>query len=145
MRPAAACLLSVLVAACAEPSRPAPASAEAPRAHLRAVKGNVKVKRASGDVWAAAADGQALYENDKLSTSSGAGAQLAFVSGPALTVGEDALIAIAESRPALGRDRTDVTVLKGRIDAAVQDTARQSLSVSTPTATVRSGREIVFQ
>lgn len=146
MRTAFACLLSVCLVGCSDaPARAAAPSQGPKRAVLRNVTGNVKVKRASGDVWTDAKNDLSLFENDKLSTASGAAAQVIFVNGSSLTVGEDALIAIAETRPAMGRDKTDVTVLKGQINAELKDAARQSLSVSTPTATVRSGREIVFQ
>lgn len=146
MRLLLACLLSLCVAACSDaPARPEAPSPALQRAVLRGVKGNVKVKRATGDVWVDATNELPLFQNDKVSTASSAAAEVVFVNGSSLTIGEDALIAIAETRPAMGRDRTDVTVLKGQINAELKDAARQSLSVSTPTATVRSGREIVFQ
>lgn len=146
VRPGFACLLSLLVFACSESTVRAAAPAQGPqRAVVRGVNGNVKVKRSSGDVWVDAMNELPLYENDKLSTASGAAAEVVFVNGTSLTVGEDALIAIAETRLPIGRDKTDVTVLKGQINAALKDATRQSLTVSTPTATVRSGREIVFQ
>lgn len=146
MKPGVACLLSLFVSACSESNVRAAAPASGPqRAIVRGVTGNVKVKRSSGDVWVSATNELPLFENDKLSTASGASAEVIFVNGSSLTVGEDALIAIAETRPAIGRDKTDVTVLKGQINAALKDATRQSLTVSTPTATVRSGREIVFQ
>jgi hypothetical protein len=116
-----------------------------PRATLIALRGAVTVKRAAGDAWTAAAEGMELFENDKLRTARGASAQVRFESGSALTVSEDALVGIAEPRPRAGRERSDLTVLKGRIDAELADPQNHSLVVTTPSATVRAGREIVFQ
>ncbi len=125
----------------AEPSVPAVAS---PKAHLRDLKGSVKVKRAAGDDWVDAANDMALFENDKVKTAPGASALVAFASGSQISLDQEALIGIAETRPRPGQDRTDVTVLHGRIDAELPDPS-QSLSVTTPSATVRAGREIVFR
>jgi hypothetical protein len=86
-----------------------------------------------------------LSENDKLRTAQGAAAVVRFSNGSSVSLGEDALISIAESRPKPGKESTDVTVLKGRIDGELDEAARQSLSVSTPSAMVRAGRELVFQ
>lgn len=117
----------------------------APRAQLKGLQGDVKVKRAAGDEWLPAQEGMALFENDKVRTVAGAGAQVVFVQGSVVNLGEDALIGIAETRPRPGQERTDLTVLRGRVDAELKDPTRQSLSVTTPAATVRAGREIVFQ
>jgi hypothetical protein len=123
-------------------SEPAPVP---PRAVLAGLTGEVAVKRAAGDTWIGATESMALFENDKVRTSAGARAQIRFASGSALEVGEDALLGIAETRTTPGRESTDVTVLKGRIEAELSDPSVQSLSVGTPAATVRAGREIVFQ
>jgi hypothetical protein len=124
---------------------PASTRVQQPRAHLRSLKGSVLLKRATGDEWVSAQDGQALFENDKVRTVAGASALVAFVNGSELSLGENALVGIAETRPAPGRERSDVTVLRGRVDAELQDPERQSLTVSTPAASVKAGREIVFQ
>lgn len=147
------CVLAAPLGCAPEPSAPeatralpAPgAHAPQPRAHLRALKGGVLVKRASGDEWVAAVEGQALFENDKVRTAVGAGALVAFANGSELSLGESALVGIAETRPTPGRERSDVTVLRGRVNAALQDPERQSLTVNTPAASVKAGREIVFQ
>lgn len=131
-----------------KPTPPAHASALPPpvrRAQLKGLQGDVKVKRAAGDEWLAAQEGIPLYENDKVRTVAGAGAQVVFANGSVVNLGEDALIGIAETRPRPDQERTDLTVLRGRVDAELEDSARQSLSVTTPAATVRAGREIVFQ
>ena len=78
-------------------------------------------------------------------TASGASARVQFPNGSLVNLGEDALIGIAETRPRPGQERTDLTVLKGQVDAALETPATQSLSVSTPAATVQAGREIVFR
>lgn len=141
---------ALLWAACtAEDTAPPTAAAasspvRSPRATLKQVSGTVMVKRAAGDDWLPARDGIELFENDKVRTAAGATALLDF-GGSEVEVGEDALVAIAETRPRPGKDRTDLTVLKGKIDAELDDASRDSLSVSTPAATVRAGREIVFQ
>ena len=122
-----------------------PAVVPQPRAHLRGLEGGVMIKRAAGDEWVRAQEGQPLYENDKVRTAAGARVLVSFVNGSELSLGESALVGIAETRPLPGRDRTDVTVVRGRVDAELQDPARQSLSVGTPAATVKAGREIVFQ
>jgi hypothetical protein len=114
-----------------------------PRAQLKGLHGDVKVKRAAGDEWLPAQEDMSLFENDKVRTVAGAGAQIVFTQGSMVSLGEDALISIAEARR--GQPRTDLTVLQGRVDAELADPAHQSLSVTTPTATVRAGREIVFQ
>lgn len=124
-------------------ARPAPAPV--PRAHLKTLLGDVKIKRAAGDEWIAAQEGLPLFENDKVRTVAGAGAQLVFANGGTVNLGEDALIGVAETRPRPGQERTDLTVLKGRVDAELESPNTQSLSVTTPAATVRAGREIVFQ
>jgi hypothetical protein len=131
---------------------PAPSASAVPaapvavrRAQLQGLQGDVKVKRAAGDEWLPAQEGMALFENDKVRTVAGAGAQIVFTQGSVVSLGEDALISIAETRPRAGQQRTDLTVLKGRVDAELADPTHQSLSVTTPAATVRAGREIVFQ
>lgn len=139
-------LMGALVTGC-EGERPGsgPAATLAqPRAVLTMVKGSVKVKRAAGDDWIEAAEKMQLFENDKVRTAAGAQADVVFPNGSALLVGPEALIGIAETHVRPGQERTDVTVLKGRIDAELDQTS-QSLSVATPTASVRAGREIVFQ
>lgn len=145
--------ICALSAACTEkPS--APPADEAPRAvHVepaaRAVVGKllgeVSVKRAAGDDWIPAVEAMKLYDNDKLRTARGAQAEVRFSTGSRLTVSEDTLVGIAESQPMPGSDPSDITVLKGRIDAQLTDAEKQSLVVSTPAATVRAGREIVFK
>ena len=51
----------------------APVAAEPqPRAHLRDLRGGVMLKRAAGDEWVSAQEGQALFENDKVRTAKGA-------------------------------------------------------------------------
>ncbi len=130
-----------------KPAAPPPPTARAPepRAQLKEVRGDVKLKRATGDEWQAAREGLPLFENDKVRTSAGASARVQFPNGSLVNLGEDALIAIAETRPRPGQERTDLTVLKGQVDAALETPATQSLSVSTPAATVQAGREIVFR
>jgi ferric-dicitrate binding protein FerR (iron transport regulator) len=123
---------------------PAPATAEL-KGHLTQVSGDVKIKRAAGDDWIGAAEGDAVYENDQVRTAKGASTLVRFSNGSSLALSEDALIGIAESRMRPGSERTDVTVLRGRVDAELKDAAKQDLSVGTPAATVRAGREIVFQ
>jgi len=124
-----------------EPAVPPPVR----RAQLKGLQGDVKVKRAAGDEWLPAQEGMALFENDKVRTVAGAGAQIVFANGSVVNLGEDALIGIAETRPRPGQERTDLTVLRGQVNAELEDPAKQSLSVTTPAATVRAGREIVFQ
>jgi hypothetical protein len=140
--------LSVGCPADEKPAAPVHAPAVPPpvrRAQLKGLQGDVKVKRAAGDEWLPAQEGMPLFENDKVRTVAGAGAQIVFANGGVVNLGEDALIGIAETRPKPGQERTDLTVLRGRVDAELEDPARQSLSVTTPAATVRAGREIVFQ
>jgi len=115
------------------------------KARLEQVVGDVKVKRAAGDDWTAPADGWSLYENDKVRTAKGASARLRFTNGSTLKLAENGLVSIAETKARPGVDRTDVTVLKGQVAAELKDAAKQPLSVATPSATVRAGREIVFQ
>lgn len=111
--------------------------AAVPRAKLKQLAGKVNVKRAAGDDWMVAQEGMDLFENDKVRTASGAQAVVETGSG-AIAMGEDALIAIPESRGG------DVTVLQGRIDARV-DATQQTLTIKTPAAEIRAGREISFQ
>jgi hypothetical protein len=133
--------------ACRKPSPDTPdaAAAPAPRAILQQLKGTVSVKRAAADDWSGASEGMPLGENDTVRTGTGASALVRFPNGSAVTVGEDALIGIAETRGSPGRDRTDLTVKRGTVDATLDRPATQDLSVGTPAATVRAGREIVFQ
>ena len=115
-----------------KPPAPAPALAPPPpqpRAHLKEVRGDVKLKRATGDEWQTAKESLPLFENDKVRTAAGASARVLFPNGSMVNMGEDALIGIAETRPRPGQERTDLTVLKGQVDAA----------------TVQAGREIVFR
>jgi len=128
-----------------DPARKATVPLGEPKARLEQLAGDVKLKRAAGDDWTAPTEGGALYENDKLRTAKGASARLRFTNGSSLTLAENALISIAETKARPGVDRTDVTVLKGQVAAELQDSAHQPLSVATPSATVRAGREIVFQ
>lgn len=124
---------------------PPPARAPEPRAQLKEVRGDVKLKRTTGDEWLPAREGMALFENDKVRTAAGASARVQFPNGSLVNMGEDALIGIAETRPRPGQERTDLTVLKGQVDAALETPTSQSLSVSTPAATIQAGREIVFR
>lgn len=143
--------LSALPPGCTADEKPPVPSAPVlpepkPRAHLRALKGDVQVKRATADDWSAAQEGLPLYENDKVRTEVGAVADLVFTGdGGTVHLGGDSLIGIAETRPRPGQQRTDLTVLRGRIDAELERPATQSLSVATPAATIQAGREIVFQ
>ncbi|MFL5321402.1 MAG: FecR domain-containing protein, partial [Myxococcaceae bacterium] len=115
------------------------------KAQLKQSNGDVSVKRAAGDDWVAAPELAELFENDKVRTAKGAAAVIRVANGSEVQLGEDALIAIAETRTRPGTDRTDLTVFKGRINAELDAPGSQSLTVSTPSATVRAGREIVFQ
>jgi hypothetical protein len=142
--------LSALPFGCtADEKLPAPIphspKAPAPRAHLQQMRGDVKLKRAVGDEWLSAQEGQPLFENDKVRTASGASARVVFANGGVVNLSEDALIGIAETRTRPGQQRTDLTIIKGQVDAALEMPATQSLSVSTPSATIQAGREIVFQ
>jgi len=145
----ALCLpLLVCAPACRRDAKapPAPAAPKQPvRATLAQVKGSVSVKRASGDEWQAATTGTTLFDDDKLRTERGGSAELHFPSGTVVVVSEDTLLGIAETRAAPGRPQADVTVLRGAVDATLDRPANQSLTVGTPAATVRAGREIVFQ
>ena len=116
-----------------------------PKARVRQVTGDVKVKRAAGDDWLPATASLELRENDKVRTAAGASAQIDFANGSVANIGEDALLSIAETQPRPGQERTDLTLLKGRVAAQLEDPGKQSLTVSTPSATVRAGREIIFQ
>lgn len=143
----------MLVLACTEGSEQLLAAADAGlsaapgamRARLQEVKGTVMVKRWNGDAWIPATEAMELNENDKVNTGSNGQTRVEFVSGGSIWLGEDASIAIAETDTRPGLDRTDVTVIHGRIDAELPDAKKQSLSVTTPSATVRAGREIIFQ
>jgi len=117
----------------------------APRALLQHLKGPVSVKRAAADDWTPASEGMPLRENDTVQTGARASALVRFPNGSSVVVGEEALIGIAETGGAPGRDRTDLTVKRGTVDATLETPATQDLSVGTPAATVRAGREIVFQ
>lgn len=128
-----------------EPAPPIAAPAKPPKAHLKLISGRVSLKRASGEGWINASGGLPLFENDKVRTASGAKATIDFSNGSTVSLGEDALVSIAETRPRPGLDRSDLTVLRGTVDAQLDESAGQSLTVSTPAATVRAGREIVFQ
>ncbi len=157
LRPLASLLLALAcaagAAACtpdANEARATPPSAAArpavpPKARVRQVTGDVKVKRGAGDDWVPATAGFELHENDKVRTAAGASAQIDFAFGSSASIGEDALLSIAETQPRPGQERTDLTILKGKVAAELDDPTKQSLTVSTPSATVRAGREIVFQ
>ena len=125
--------------------RPADADIRKPRATLATLTGAVTVKRAAGDGWTSAVEGMDLFENDKIRTARGASAQVRFESGSALIISENTLVGIAEPRLRPGGDGSDVTVIKGKIDAELPNPKEQALVVTTPSATVRAGREIVFQ
>jgi hypothetical protein len=128
------------------PAGPSDAAAmPAARATLQHLKGTVSVKRAAADDWTAASEGMALLENDTVQTGARASAQVRFPNGSSVLVGEEALIGISETGGSPGRDRTDLTVRRGTVDATLETPATQDLSVGTPAATVRAGREIVFQ
>jgi hypothetical protein len=116
-----------------------------PRAHLHGLQGAVTVKRAAGDEWMPAAEGMPLFASDKVATARGARVQLVFAAGGSVTLGENALVGLSEAGARAGQAPTDVTVLQGRVDAELEHPRQQSLSVETPEATVRAGREVVFQ
>jgi hypothetical protein len=132
-----------------ESAPPPPAEQPPPpaaRAHLQGLSGEVTVKRAAGDEWLPAAEGMALFPNDKVATAARARAQLQFAgSGGTLTLQENALVSLTEARTRPGRPPPDVTVLQGRVDAELAHPDKQTLSVDTPSVTVRAGREVVFQ
>jgi len=111
---------------------------------LTHLSGKVLVKRSNGDDWIDAVEAMDLRENDKVRTAAGASAAIDFATGGTVSLGEDALIAIAETRVRPGFERSDVTVLRGRVDAELPD-KNQSILVTTPHVTVRAGRKIEFQ
>lgn len=141
--------LALVWGACSEAPAPAPATAPAQarpvRARLRAPAGDVQVKGAQEAAWRPARDGQPLYENDAVRTAADAHAELEFLDGSRVRLLPDTLAGVAESAPRPGQDRSDLTVVRGRVDAELGAPAQQNLSVNTPAATVRAGREIVFQ
>jgi hypothetical protein len=143
----AVCLSLLCAPACRrEGGAPPPPAPPLPvRATLGQVKGSVSIKRAAGDEWVAASAGTVVHDDDKLRTGSGASAELRFPSGTVVSVSEDTLLGISETRGVPGRGQTDVTLLRGAVDATLDRPANQSLTVGTPAATVRAGREIVFQ
>jgi hypothetical protein len=114
-------------------------------AKLRQVSGKVLVKRSNGDDWITAVEGMDLRENDKVRTAASATAVIDFGTGGTVALREESLIAIAETRIRPGLERTDLTVLQGRVDAELPDVQHQSISVTTPNVTVRAGRKIEFQ
>jgi len=134
------------VVGCAEGVPPPEESGGPPApARLTHVRGKVLVKRSNGDDWIGAVEAMDLRENDKIRTSAGGSAIVQFATGGTVAVGEDALVAIAETRTRPGLERSDLTVIHGQVNAELPDAKHQSLSVTTPSATVRAGREIVFQ
>lgn len=142
------CLGAVLLLAASCTGGPQPgddAGAISARARLSRVSGKVLVKRSNGDDWIDAVESMDLYDNDKIRTAGGAAASIAFASGGSVALGEDALIAIAETRVRPGLERSDLTVIRGRVEAELPDVQHQSLSVTTPNVTVRAGRKIEFQ
>ena len=144
----ALCLTLLAAGDACRQSSPGPADAApsvAARATLQHLTGKVSVKRAAADDWTQASEGMALLENDTVQTGSRASAMVRFPNGSSVVVGEEALIGIAETGGTPGRDRTDLTVRRGTVDATLEAPATQDLSVGTPAATVRAGREIVFQ
>ena len=97
--------LSTLGGGCPAEDKPPPPLQHAPaapvpvrRAQLKGLHGDVKVKRAAGDDWLPAQEDMPLFENDKVRTVAGAGAQVVFTQGSMVSLGEDALISIAEAR-----------------------------------------------
>src|SRR5689334_21951358 len=96
---------------------PSPKVAPIARAALKRVVGQVLIKRAAGDDWAPAKDAMELYANDKVRTAVGASAVVEFTNGSSVSLGEDALIGISETHLRPGQDHTDLTLLKGHIDA----------------------------
>jgi len=112
------------------------APAQIARARIQTFSGAVNVKRAAGDDWILAREGMELYENDKVRTSKGASVHVETPNGE-LSMGEDALLAIPE-------ERGNVTLLQGHLDAHL-DPTEQTLTIKTPAAEVRAGREIFIQ
>jgi len=119
------------------PPKPAPIA----RARLRTVSGAVNVKRAAGDDWILALEGMELFENDKVRTSKGAAAQVETRNGH-LAMGEDGLLAIPEEHGK--EERGNVTLLQGHLDARL-DPTEQTLTIKTPAADVKAGREIFIK
>jgi hypothetical protein len=113
------------------------------RATLKKVKGTVTVKRLAADDWSTAVEDMVLNDSDKVRTGPGATAQLVFINGSIVGISEDALIGLVPGTTQ-HPSHADLTVLQGRVDAQVSGTEK-SLSVSTPTATIHAGREIVFR
>jgi hypothetical protein len=127
------------------PQSPENAGTSPAMARLTHVSGKVLVKRSNGDDWIDAVEAMDLRENDKVRTSAGARATIAFTLGGTASLDEDAMIAIAETRLRPGVERTDLTVLQGRVDAKLIE-ENESISVTTPHGTVRAGRrKIEFQ
>ncbi|HYV46808.1 MAG TPA: FecR domain-containing protein [Myxococcaceae bacterium] len=139
--------VALLAVGCTEaPPSPDDGSAAVTVAKLTHLAGKVVVKRSNGDDWMDAAEAMDLRENDQVRTAVGASATLEFPSGGTLSMSEDSLVAIAETRIRPGQqERSDVTVLRGRVNAELPDTRTQSISVTTPHATVRAGRKIEFR
>jgi hypothetical protein len=141
------CLGVVLLAvSCTEaPSSLEDGGTTAALAKLTHISGKVLVKRSNGDDWVDAVEAMDLRENDKVRTAAGASASIDFAAGGTASLGEDALIAMSETRVRPGLERSDLTVLHGRVEAELPDVKNQSISVTTPHVTVRAGRKIEFQ
>ncbi|HVE87081.1 MAG TPA: FecR domain-containing protein [Myxococcales bacterium] len=139
----------VLVAlGCTEGAPPSsledPGAAQA-TAKLTHVSGKVLVKRSNGDDWIDAVEAMDLRENDKVRTQAGGSATIEYAGGGTAQLGEDGLFAIAETRTRPGSERTDLTVIRGHVEAELKDARHQTITVTTPSATVRAGRDLVFQ
>jgi hypothetical protein len=89
------------------------------QAHITALDGTVRIKKASGDAWVKAAYSVPLEKGDVIQTGPEGMAKIAFNDGTNYTVKQDSLIVIAENS-ANDRQQTNVAVnvTTGTVDLA---------------------------
>lgn len=93
----------------AQPTNSTPATGNAPQAHITALDGTVRIKKANSNSWVRADYSVPLDKGDVIQTGSEGMAKIVFNDGTNYTVKQDSLIVIEENS-ANERQQTDVVV-----------------------------------
>ena len=104
-------------AACRRTEAPPPARPASLRATLVAVKGDVRIKRAAANEYAAAARGAALGVDDRVETGAAGHATLLFDDGTTAVMTPRSLVSIEPAAAAGGRGALQVR--SGRVDVDI--------------------------
>lgn len=120
------------VAACTRSTPPGPAAtAEAHRARLIAVAGDVQIKRSTSNDYQAATKGAVLSIADLVATGASGHATIAFDDGSTAMVTPHSLVSI---EPPAASAADGIQVQRGRVDVEIEASRAGEFRIRTPDA-----------